>query len=72
MLRNPFDLLDLLVGVAGFEPAASSSRRQSDAPMAFAGTACTGSSASTGVLKRPSKSGWVVTQFVTQNHGDHA
>jgi hypothetical protein len=57
--------------VAGFDPAASSSRRQSDTRMASAGTACTGGSLSTGVRQRPSKTGWVVTQFVTQTGGDH-
>src|SRR5271165_2214366 len=60
-----------LVGVAGFEPAASSSRRQSDTPIASAGTACTCWSMSTGVRQRPSKTGWVVTQFVTQTDDDH-
>ena len=59
------------VGVAGFEPAASSSRRQSATRLASAGTACTGGSASTGVRQRPSKTGWIVTQFVTQAGDDH-
>jgi hypothetical protein len=58
---------DFVVGVAGFEPAASSSRRQSDTRIASAGTACTGRSLSTGVRQRPSKTGWVVTHFVTQS-----
>ena len=55
-----------LVGVAGFEPAASSSRRQSDTRIASAGTVCTGWSLSAGVRQCPSKTGCVVTQFVTQ------
>jgi hypothetical protein len=34
--------------------------------MAFTGTASTGWSLSAGVHQRPPKTGWVVTQFVTQ------
>ena len=46
--------------------SASSSRRQSDTRITSVGTACTCWSMSAGVRQRPSKTGWVVTQFVTQ------
>jgi hypothetical protein len=54
-----------LVGVAGFEPAASSSRRQSATLIASASTPSTSWSLSTGVRQRPSKTGWVVTHFLS-------
>jgi hypothetical protein len=54
------------VGVAGFEPAASSSRRQSDTRAASLGAACTCWLMSTGVHERPSQTAWVITHFVTQ------
>jgi hypothetical protein len=54
------------VGVAGFEPAASSSRRQRDRCMASANTAWTRWLPSAEVRQCPSKSGVIVAQFVTQ------
>jgi hypothetical protein len=54
------------VGVAGFEPAASSSRRQRDRCMASANTAWTRWLPSAEVRQCPSKSGAIVAQFVTQ------
>jgi hypothetical protein len=51
---------------AGDEPLATSSRRQSSTRVASASSAWTGWPLSTGVHHRPSKTGSVVTQFVTQ------
>ena len=56
---------------SGSTSVASSSRRQSDTRITSAGTACTCWSMSTGVRQRPSKTGGVVTQFVTQTDSDH-
>jgi hypothetical protein len=50
---------------------ASSSRRQSGTRIASADSARTGRSPFTGVRQYPSKTGWVVTQLVTQAGGDH-
>jgi hypothetical protein len=57
--------------VASNKLMVSSSRRQSDTRIASADTPCTCWALSTEVRQRPSVTGWVVTQFVTQTGDDH-
>ena len=57
-----------LVGVAGFEPAASSSRSQVQVPTPSAAACLAWDRSSMGVRWRPPLSVAIVTHFVTQSH----